>query len=271
MGINTATTAASPALDVFGTTRISNTLTVTSTAGVSISTLGGASIGQNLAVAGNLTAANVTATTLTVGLYPNNGTALASSSAGTDDIGSLSNPFRQVFASVVGYPGSIIYGSIQGTANGLSASTVFKLQGQVTATSFLFSGTGTQATFTTTLTRSVITDQPILTGTDAAASTLTLLALNTATTTSVLQQVSKKDFLSDISFSGMMVPYGGEVAPDGWVLCDGTEYSTATYPTLFAVIGQRYGGVSGAYRVPNFTTATDSASVIVPLPYIIKI
>jgi len=269
VGINTATTAASPALDVFGTTRISNTLTVLSTANISISTLGGVSIGRDLAVAGNLTASQMTATMLTVGPYPGSGTAIATPSAGTYDIGSKDSPFRQVYASIVGSTGSVIYGTIRGTANGLSASSIFKLQGQVTATSFVFSGVGEQATFTATLNRSVITDQPILTGTDATVSTLTLLSLNTATTTSVLQQVSRKEFLSDVSFTGMMVAYGGLVAPDGWLLCDGAQYTVLTYPALYATIGQRYGGDPGSFRVPNFSSATDTSSHSVA--YIIKI
>ena len=268
VGINTSTTAASPALDVFGTTRISSTLSVMTTSGVSISTLGGMSVGRNLAVSGNLTVAEITATMLTVGPYPGSGTAIATPSADTYDIGSRDYPFRHLYASNIGSTGSIIYGSIQGTANGLSASTLFKLQGQVTATSFLFSGTGTQATFDTTLTRSAITAQPILTGTAATAGTLTLLALNTATNTSVLQQVSKRDFLSDISFPGMMVAYGGLVAPDSWLLCDGSAYTVTAYPALFEVIGQRYGGTSGSFNVPGYsTTATTGAYTV---RYIIK-
>jgi hypothetical protein len=205
---------------------------------------------------------------LTVGPYPGSGTAIATPSADTYDIGSRDYPFRHLYASNIGSTGSIIYGSIQGTANGLSASTLFKLQGQVTATSFLFSGTGTQATFDTTLTRSAITAQPILTGPAATAGTLTLLTLNTATNTSVLQQVSKRDFLSDISFPGMMVAYGGLVAPDSWLLCDGSAYTVTAYPALFEVIGQRYGGESGFFKVPSYSTSTNTGSYTIN--YIIK-
>jgi hypothetical protein len=268
VGINTSTTAASPALDVFGTTRVSSTLSVTTTASNAISTPGGMIIGRDLAVAGNLTVAKITATTLTVGPYPGQGTAIETLSADTYDIGSPAKPFRQVHASIIGSTGSIIYGTIKGTANGLSASTTFKLQGQVTATSFLFQGTGTQATFTATLTRSAITDQPILTGVQATAGTLTLLVLNTATNTSVLQQVSKRDFLSDISLPGMMVAYGGVEAPDGWLLCDGNQYTTVAFPALYSVIGQRYGGDSGSFKVPNYSTSTNVDAYT--LNYIIK-
>jgi microcystin-dependent protein len=42
------------------------------------------------------------------------------------------------------------------------------------------------------------------------------------------------------------------VAPSGWVLCDGTSYSAAAQPALFAVIGYTYGGSSGNFNVPDF-------------------
>lgn len=37
-------------------------------------------------------------------------------------------------------------------------------------------------------------------------------------------------------FVGTMVPYVGRSAPTGWLLCDGTAYSRATYSSLFAII-----------------------------------
>jgi len=48
---------------------------------------------------------------------------------------------------------------------------------------------------------------------------------------------------------GIILPFGSNVVPIGgkWLLCDGTEYQTADYPELFAVIGN------------NFVTGTPSA------------
>jgi microcystin-dependent protein len=41
--------------------------------------------------------------------------------------------------------------------------------------------------------------------------------------------------------TGMIVPFGGAEAPEGWLLCDGSEVSSEDYPDLFAVIGTVYG------------------------------
>lgn len=43
-------------------------------------------------------------------------------------------------------------------------------------------------------------------------------------------------------FLGEVRMFGGNVVPTGWMACDGQLLSTATYPQLFAVIGNRFGG-----------------------------
>jgi microcystin-dependent protein len=40
--------------------------------------------------------------------------------------------------------------------------------------------------------------------------------------------------------TGTISPFGGTVIPDGYLLCDGTQYSTTTYADLFNVIGTMY-------------------------------
>jgi microcystin-dependent protein len=51
--------------------------------------------------------------------------------------------------------------------------------------------------------------------------------------------------------SGAVVMYGGTSAPTGYLFCDGTSYSTSTYPALFAAIGYTFGGSGGSFNVPN--------------------
>jgi microcystin-dependent protein len=54
--------------------------------------------------------------------------------------------------------------------------------------------------------------------------------------------------------TGTIVAYGGEVAPPGWLLCDGQAIlREGLYATLFATIGTRYGNGNGlnTFNVPN--------------------
>lgn len=51
---------------------------------------------------------------------------------------------------------------------------------------------------------------------------------------------------------GAIVAFAGEDAPAGWLICDGSSVSRATYAGLYAVLGQRYGVVDGAsFNLPN--------------------
>jgi len=55
---------------------------------------------------------------------------------------------------------------------------------------------------------------------------------------------------------GVIVPFGGSVVPNGWLLCDGQEISRVTYADLFGVIGVVYGAGNGTttFRVPELRT-----------------
>lgn len=45
---------------------------------------------------------------------------------------------------------------------------------------------------------------------------------------------------------GMIAPYAGKTAPEGWLLCDGSAVSRTTYAGLYAVIGTTYGAGNGS-------------------------
>lgn len=51
--------------------------------------------------------------------------------------------------------------------------------------------------------------------------------------------------------TGAMLQFGGSTAPAGYLLCDGSSYSTTTYADLYAVIGTTYGSGSGTFQVPD--------------------
>ncbi|MBC8197606.1 MAG: tail fiber protein [Candidatus Marinimicrobia bacterium] len=41
--------------------------------------------------------------------------------------------------------------------------------------------------------------------------------------------------------TGVLMPFAGETAPEGWFLCDGSSVSRDDYSILFSVIGEIYG------------------------------
>ena len=43
------------------------------------------------------------------------------------------------------------------------------------------------------------------------------------------------------------------IVPTGWLLCDGSVYTTTTYPTLGALLANTYGGSTGTFAVPNLS------------------
>lgn len=53
--------------------------------------------------------------------------------------------------------------------------------------------------------------------------------------------------------TGAITAFAGTVAPQGWLLCDGSAVSRTTYADLFAVIGTAYGAGNGTstFNLPN--------------------
>ncbi len=57
-----------------------------------------------------------------------------------------------------------------------------------------------------------------------------------------------------VSPVGSVIAFAGSTAPDGWLICDGSLVSPATYPDLHDVIGNTYGSSGGNFRVPDLGT-----------------
>jgi len=58
-----------------------------------------------------------------------------------------------------------------------------------------------------------------------------------------------------VTLPGMIVDYGGDTAPTGWLLCDGSTYdgTNSTYLALWNIIGLKYGGTGqSAFKVPDY-------------------
>ena len=62
----------------------------------------------------------------------------------------------------------------------------------------------------------------------------------------------------DLIPPGVMMPYAGSTAPDGWMLCDGSAISRTTYANLFAVLSTTFGSGNGTstFNIPNTSGRT---------------
>lgn len=241
-----------------------NTLTVSSTASLSVSIAGGMSVAKNLSVLGNVSVSGISTFTGAITVASD----IIPTTNSTQNLGSPSIKFRQLYADIVGSTGSVFVGTFNGLARGLQQATEFRIRGQITGTSVLYNGTSTSATFITQLLPNAISEQTTITST---SSNLALLVLNT--TTNNLHQITRDNFLSSVFPTGFITAYGTNTnIPQGWLLCDGSEYvQTGTYTNLYNLISNYYGPASvGNFKLPDMrgsTTATNSTRFI---SYIIK-
>lgn len=56
-----------------------------------------------------------------------------------------------------------------------------------------------------------------------------------------------------ITPAGIVTPYAGTTAPTGWLMCDGSAVSRATYAALYTAIGTAYGAGDGTttFNLPD--------------------
>lgn len=276
IGINTATTSASPTLDVFGTGRFLGTLTVSvaSSSLNSIVTNGKIIANSSINVGTDLTVGNNSNLNgiLTVGTVAISDVAIINPAINdVYDIGTTSTSFRTLYVSDIGNTNTFttLYGHVVGTADKLTYPRALSVSGQIITPSATFDGSG-NVSLTSYASPTLITAQ-------SQASSIvgnhTLMVYNTSTGgPGILEKTSKNQFLSDVYpkllLTGMITAYSTSTAPSGFLLCDGSVYSQITYSNLYSVIGSTYGGGPGTFRVPNLSTATYAAGL--PIFYIIR-
>jgi microcystin-dependent protein len=56
--------------------------------------------------------------------------------------------------------------------------------------------------------------------------------------------------------TGMIAPFAGNTAPSGWLICDGSAVSRASYPGLFAVLNPTIGTFTVTIASPGLVTQT---------------
>jgi len=195
----------------------------------SIRTKGGVGVARDVHIGGNL---YVEGATTIANLAPD-----ANSSR---NIGTASNKFDQIYANT--FIGNI-QGNVSGTVSGragsadkLASATTFAATGDVDNVSFEFDGQtgGSTKTFSLRIANSFISNKEVT----YDAGNADELLLNKTTGTTGVYRITKRNFLKTIPLvpAGTIVPFGGEEAPDGWLICDGAEVKKSDYTTLFNVI-----------------------------------
>lgn len=240
-------------LDVAGNIRSEGKLIVvdvtdsTALGAGSISTSGGLSVSKRSNFGGDISAfSKVYVNNLDANSNPTPGAVLlpgTNSATGLYDIGSSARKFRNIYAdSFVGnfsgtFTGSLS-GSISGSAAKLASPTAFSLTGDVSSNVVSFDGqtqTGT-AVFTTTITQDFITSKDLISDSGV---TDQLLIFRPGVG---LKRLTKQTFISNIATVpvGAIMPFAGTAAPNGYLLCDGSEVRISDFSELFSVIGYTY-------------------------------
>jgi hypothetical protein len=262
IGINTVTTQISPTLDVGGGARFTDTVSITTSSVLALSVTGGVSVGGNISISSGLSVTGTItgAGKLIVGSGSGSGIIIQPARHDYYDIGSTSTRFRHIHASAVGYSlgvgntstaTTVFYGRLDGAATRLQSKRNFSITGQIIAPTVKFDG-GDNVSFSATVHRSIIADQIDLT---TATDTHTLMVLNTATTFTSVERISKKNFIADVMPTGAIIAYGSATAPPGFLRCNGGSFSSTTYPALYAVLGST--------TVPNLSNLAVNAYYII--------
>ena len=189
------------------------------------------------------------------------------SATSTYDIGSVTRKFRNVYAdSFVGnFTGTLtttstINGSVSGSAARLASPTAFYLAGDISSNTIAFDGQGdSPAIFTTTLSQDVVHNKPVASDSVGVPNSLSTDELLVYRTGDGLRKTTKTTFISNIPTVpvGAIFPYAGSVAPNGYLLCDGSEVRIGDYPTLFSIISYTYKAIGSligqsTFGLPDF-------------------
>jgi microcystin-dependent protein len=216
-----------------GVLQITSTGNSTSIGTGSIVTTGGVGIALNAYIGGDIDVGGILQT----------GNIIPDSNA-TRNIGTAINKYEQIHATT--FFGNI-QGNVSGTVSGragsadrLASATTFALSGDVEPNSFEFDGQtgGSTKTFSVSIANSFISNKEVTYDAENADE----LLLNVTTGTTGVKRITKRNFLKTIPLvpAGAMMPFGGEEAPEGWLLCDGQEVNKSDYNVLWLAIQHNF-------------------------------
>jgi len=216
-----------------GVLKVTSTINSTSTGSGSIITQGGVGIARDLQVGGDVDVAGIL---VTGNIIPDENVAR--------NIGSTTNRYDQIYSQT--FFGNL-QGNVSGTVSGragsadrLASATTFAVTGDVENNSFEFDGQtgGSTKSFDVRITNSFISNKEVT----YDAGNADELLLNVTTGETGVFKITKRNFLKSIPLvpPGVMVPFGGTIAPAGWLFCDGQEVKISDYTELFQAIGYNF-------------------------------
>ena len=216
-----------------GVLQLTSTINSTSIGTGSIITTGGLGVALNAYIGGDVDVGGI--------LQTGN---IAPDTPSARNIGATNNKYDQIYATT--FFGNL-QGNVSGTVSGragsadrLASATTFALSGDVNPTSFEFDGQtgGSTKTFAVNIANSFISNKTVT----YDAGNADELLLNVTTGTTGVYRITKRNFLKTIPLvpAGAMMPYGGEEAPDGWLLCDGSEIKKSDYNSLWLAIQHNF-------------------------------
>jgi microcystin-dependent protein len=242
------------ALDVAGSIKASNQLILTSVTDSSslitgsIVTAGGASVAKLIRAGGG---ANIAGTSVLDNVIPRTDSLY--------DLGTTTNRWANIYSdninatTISGNFTGFLTGNVSGSAATLASTTTFSLgdrldtlgniiqASDVVSTGIDFNGSTTsgKVVLTAIISSSFISNK---TATTDSLATDELLINRSGS----LRRMAKSTFISNIPLvpTGAIFPFAGTTVPVGYLLCDGSEQSIATYNELFAIIRYSYKDIS---------------------------
>jgi hypothetical protein len=212
----------------------------------------------SISTAGEITANTVRAKELYItnqGKLTVNGT-IVPSTTGVGDIGTISAKWAAVNANVINCDTLNVTSPIGGTLSDsttinnkkiVTTGTKFKITGEVVSgESFVDAGSNVLS-MSSALHYSVVSGKNEL-------STKVSTDFNILNNTKLLSVYNNVIYV--VSLRKLMAPLGsiilhaGMNAPDGYLLCDGSQYNIIEYELLYHAIGVAYGGGGGKFNVP---------------------
>ena len=254
------------ALDVTGSIKASNQLILTSvtdstslTTG-SLVTAGGVSVAKLIRAGGG---ANIAGTSVVDNVIPRTDSVY--------DLGTTSLRWSNIYAdnidatTVSGNFTGFLTGSISGSATTLTSTTEFKLGDKLDSLGTVLQASdvvsdGINFNGTTSSGKVVLT--AVISSSFISNKTLTTDSFTTdeflISRSGTLRRLSKQSLISNIPLvpTGVIMPFAGTSVPLGYLLCDGSEQTIATYPELFAVIQYNFKDLSlltgvGTFALPD--------------------